>query len=69
MAELDAMVPRHSQWLPGEEVPEKHWMYRLAKRFWFSDFDAYRNVAPGAGDRARQLRARTAGKPLAPIPK
>ncbi|MBM3838001.1 MAG: radical SAM protein [Verrucomicrobia bacterium] len=41
MAELEAMTPRFSQWLPGEEVPEKHWMYKLAKRFWFNDFDAY----------------------------
>ena len=28
MAELDAMTPRFSQWLPGEEIPEQHWMYR-----------------------------------------
>src|SRR6266498_1726136 len=41
MAELEAMTPRFSQWLPGEEVPEKHWMYKLAKRYWFNDFNAY----------------------------
>lgn len=41
MAELAAMKPRFSQWLPGEEIPEKHWMYRFAKRFWFNDFGAY----------------------------
>jgi MoaA/NifB/PqqE/SkfB family radical SAM enzyme len=41
MAELDAMEPRFSQWLPGEEVPEQHWMYRFAKRYWFNDFGAY----------------------------
>ncbi|MCS1410123.1 MAG: Sporulation killing factor maturation protein SkfB [Verrucomicrobia subdivision 3 bacterium] len=41
MEELKAMQPRFSQWLPGEEIPEKHWMYRWAKRFWFNDFDAY----------------------------
>jgi MoaA/NifB/PqqE/SkfB family radical SAM enzyme len=41
MAELDAMTPRFSQWLPGEEVPEKHWMYRWAKKWWFNDFGAY----------------------------
>src|ERR1051325_8197817 len=28
LAELEAMTPRFSQWLPGQEVPEKHWMYR-----------------------------------------
>ncbi len=48
MAELDAMTPRFSQWLPGEEVPEKHWMYRLAKKHWFSDFGAYRTEPPSA---------------------
>ena len=41
MAELEAMTPRFSQWLPGEEIPEKHWMYRLAKKYWFNDFGAY----------------------------
>jgi MoaA/NifB/PqqE/SkfB family radical SAM enzyme len=41
MAELDAMEPRFSQWLPGEEVPEQHWMYRWAKKWWFNDFGAY----------------------------
>ncbi len=41
VAELEAMTPRFSQWLPGEEVPEEHWMYRWAKRFWFNDFNAY----------------------------
>lgn len=56
MAELDAMTPRFSQWLPGEEVPEKHWMYRLAKKHWFSDFGAYRDVAHDAEGRARHLR-------------
>ena len=35
MAELESMVPRGSQYLPGEEIPEKHWMYRLAKKYWF----------------------------------
>ena len=44
MAELDAMEPRSSQWLPGHEVPEKHWMYRLAKRYWFNHFGAYRGL-------------------------
>jgi hypothetical protein len=41
MAELEAMTPRFSQWLPGEEIPEKHWMYRWAKKWWFNDFGAY----------------------------
>jgi MoaA/NifB/PqqE/SkfB family radical SAM enzyme len=63
LAELEAMEPRFSQWLPGREVPEKHWMYRLAKKYWFSDFGAYRDLAnPGplhaanGGSRAPQVR-------------
>ncbi len=55
MAELEAMVPRFSQWLPGEEIPEKHWMYRLAKRFWFSDFGAYKKMDPGSRPKAEAL--------------
>ena len=58
MAELEAMQPRFSQWLPGEEVPEKHWMYRLAKKYWFNDFGAYRNVAYDAESKARDLKSR-----------
>ncbi len=54
LAELDAMTPRFSQWLPGEEIPEKHWMYRLAKKYWFSDFGAYRKA-----DHARTVAAKS----------
>jgi hypothetical protein len=57
MAELDAMSPRFSQWLPGQEVPEKHWMYRLAKKYWFNDFRAYRAMHPHAAIRARELKS------------
>lgn len=46
MAELEAMQPRFSQYLPGEEIPEKHWMYRLAKKYWFNDFAAYNRLQP-----------------------
>lgn len=56
LAELEAMQPRFSQWLPGEEVPERHWMYRLAKRYWFSDFGAYRNVEHDAAAKALALQ-------------
>jgi MoaA/NifB/PqqE/SkfB family radical SAM enzyme len=42
LAELDAMTVRTSQFNPGGEIPEKNWMYRLAKRFWFNDFGVYR---------------------------
>ena len=27
--------------LPGKEIPEKHWAYRLAKKYWFFGFGAY----------------------------
>src|SRR4029434_741974 len=56
MAELDAMTPRFSQWLPGEEIPEQHWMYRLAKRWWFNDFGAYCRTPRAAEEKARVLR-------------
>jgi MoaA/NifB/PqqE/SkfB family radical SAM enzyme len=39
--ELRAMQPRSSQDLPGREIPERHWMYRLAKRHWFNGFGSY----------------------------
>lgn len=61
MAELEAMTPRFSQWLPGEEVPEQHWMYRLAKKYWFSDFGAYRQLNGSAKEKASALRAELTG--------
>jgi MoaA/NifB/PqqE/SkfB family radical SAM enzyme len=45
MAELKSMTARGSQWLPtGEEIPERHPGYRLAKRWFFSDFGAYADL-------------------------
>ncbi len=41
VAELEAMSPLPSQYDPGNEVPEKHWMYRFAKKHWFFGFGAY----------------------------
>ena len=35
------MGPLRSQHDPGNEVPEKHWMYRFAKKHWFFGFGAY----------------------------
>jgi MoaA/NifB/PqqE/SkfB family radical SAM enzyme len=57
MAELEAMTPRFSQWLPGEEIPEKHWMYRWAKKWWFNDFGAYAKAdhTPTTKAKAREL--------------
>src|SRR5256885_6513210 len=42
LAELQAMEIRTSQYNPGQEVPEKNWFYRFAKRHWFSNFGLYR---------------------------
>ena len=39
--ELAAMTPRCSHDLPGDEVPETAWPYRLAKRHWFFGLGAY----------------------------
>lgn len=55
-AELDAMTPRFSQWLPGEEVPERHWFYRLSKKYWFSDFNAYRAIHAEGPSKAAALK-------------
>jgi MoaA/NifB/PqqE/SkfB family radical SAM enzyme len=58
LAELTGMPPSFSQWLPGREIPEKHWMYRLAKRFWFNDFGAYCNAPHDVAGRERALKMR-----------
>jgi MoaA/NifB/PqqE/SkfB family radical SAM enzyme len=41
LAELAAMTPRPSQFNPENEIPEKSWAYRFAKRRWFNDFGVY----------------------------
>jgi MoaA/NifB/PqqE/SkfB family radical SAM enzyme len=41
LAELEAMTPRTSQYNPAAEIPEKNWLYRLAKRLFFNDFGVY----------------------------
>ncbi len=47
LAELRAMQPRPSQYNPADEVPEKSWAYRFAKKHFFNDFGAYRQpVSP-----------------------
>ena len=40
-AELAGMSCCASHHLPGREIPEKHWAYRLAKKYWFFGFGAY----------------------------
>lgn len=68
MAELDAMTPRFSQWLPGEEVPEKHWMYKLSKKFWFNDFNAYTHADHDATAREKVKSLRNAAQNAAGVP-
>lgn len=44
MKELEGMTPRTSQWVKQEEIPEQHWMYWLAKRFFYQDFGVYEGM-------------------------
>jgi MoaA/NifB/PqqE/SkfB family radical SAM enzyme len=44
LQELTVMDSRPSQYSPGNEIPERNWLYRLAKRFWFNDFGVYQNL-------------------------
>lgn len=41
LAEMEALEPRTSQHNPGNEIPEEHWAYRIAKKHWFFGFGAY----------------------------
>ncbi len=43
-AELEAMIPRPSQFDPGHEIPERSWAYWLAKKLVFNDFGAYNGI-------------------------
>lgn len=64
LAELEAMVARPSQDAPGEEIPESHWMYRLAKKYWFNDFGAYRGLEEERGEQPPKTRARARPEPV-----
>jgi MoaA/NifB/PqqE/SkfB family radical SAM enzyme len=44
VAELESMTPRPSQWMKTESIPEQHWMYWLAKRFFYTDFGVYKDL-------------------------
>lgn len=41
LAELEASKPRNSHHLPGEEIPEDHWLYRMLKRNLFFGMGGY----------------------------
>ncbi len=38
IAELQAVIPRRSQYVPGAEIPERSWAVRFAKWIAFNDF-------------------------------
>jgi hypothetical protein len=60
MAEIELMQPRLSQWLPGREIPEKHWLYKFAKKFWFNDFNAYKQLPKNSEPEALARQTRPA---------
>ena len=39
--ELENVTPRRSQYQPGDEIPERSFVYRWAKKYAFNDFGAY----------------------------
>jgi MoaA/NifB/PqqE/SkfB family radical SAM enzyme len=41
IAELEATIPRRSQYVPGGEIPERSWAVRFAKWLAFNDFGTY----------------------------
>jgi MoaA/NifB/PqqE/SkfB family radical SAM enzyme len=63
LAELAALEVRPSQYSPGQEVPEKSWLYRLAKRYWFNDFGVYRGHDHGRASAPALLKRRRAEAP------
>jgi hypothetical protein len=58
LAEAARIPPGFSQWLPGHEIPEGHWMYYYAKKFFFNDFGAYAKTRHQAEARAAELKRR-----------
>lgn len=60
LSELAALTVRTSQYNPGGEIPEKNWLYRLAKRYWFNDFGVYEQNAHAALSAPAVLRKQAA---------
>jgi MoaA/NifB/PqqE/SkfB family radical SAM enzyme len=60
LEELAALEVRTSQYNPGQEVPEKNWLYRLAKRYWFNDFGVYRGHDHGRASAPALLKQKAA---------
>jgi MoaA/NifB/PqqE/SkfB family radical SAM enzyme len=62
LEELAALEVRTSQYNPGSEIPERNWLYRLAKRYWFSDFGVYRGHDHSATSAPGLLRQTAASR-------
>ena len=62
LAELEALEVRTSQYNPGHEIPEKNWLYRLAKRYWFSDFGVYQGHDHGQASAPALLKRNREGR-------
>jgi hypothetical protein len=41
LKEIAAITPRRSQYVPGAEIPERSWAYKLAKWYAFHDYGTY----------------------------
>jgi hypothetical protein len=67
LEELKHLTVRTSQYNPGNEVPERNWLYRLAKHYWFSDFGVYHGQDHGR-DSAPALLSRKGQKHESMIP-
>ncbi len=65
LQELDRAPLGFSQWLPGHEMPEQHWVYSWAKRLWFNDFGAYDSVHHDVAARAQAVNLRLDQPPTA----
>jgi len=58
LQELAAMQVRTSQYNPGNAVPEKSWLYRMGKWWWFNDFGVYRGRDHGRDSAPAVLKGR-----------
>lgn len=69
IAELEATVPRRSQYVPGGEIRERNMAVRLAKWLAFNDFGAYRtHFRPGNWQDPETQRTRQASNVNVSLP-
>ncbi len=69
--ELEATIPRRSQYIPGTEIPERSWAVRFAKWIAFNDFGAYQKhfhsedwIDPGEQTEHSSSDENTSGLPV-----